>query len=148
MSTNLLYHGGQCCGIKHLYGFQQSSKDKMPKMEKWVRKYKPDCRCINDAYGINGPFFQIEAPAETALKRFKRLVDHWKLKINNGILEVVLADNAKYTNIGLQQTENWGEHVLAAGFKLVSSCKNSNSSNRINVYHLCKDAPIQDRIVY
>lgn len=148
MSTNLLYHGGHCCGIKHMYNFTQKPSDKMSKLEKWVRKVKANGEYIYDSNGINGPFFQLEAPAETALKRFKRLVEHWNLKINNGILEVVLADNATYTNSGLQQTEHWGEHVLAAGFKLVSSCKNSNSSNRINVYHLCKDVPIKERIVW
>lgn len=147
MPTNLLYHGGHCCGIKHLFGFQQNPTDQMFKMEKWVRKLKPDGSALYDSNGINGPFFQLEAPAETALERFNRFVDHWKLKIDNGILEVVLADNAQYTNIGLQQTEKWGEHVLAAGFKRVSSCKNSNSTNRINVYHLCKDAKKVERTV-
>lgn len=146
MSTNLLYHGGHCCGIKHLYGFTQKPSDKMPKMEKWKRKFSPGGNTIYDSSGINGPYFQIEAPAETALKRFQRLVKHWNKNINNGILEVVLADNDTYENIGLQQTEHWGEHVLAAGFKLVSSCKNSNSSNRINVYHLCKDRVSPPRV--
>ena len=118
----------------------------MPKMEKWVREFKAD-GSPNYAYNyINGPYFQQEAPAETALKRFQRLVNHWDKNINNGILEVVLADNDTYINIGLQQTEHWSEHVLAAGFKLVSSCKNSNSSNRINVYHLCKDIVKKTRI--
>ena len=146
MSTNLLYHGGHCCGIKHIYGFTQKPSDKMPKMKKWVRKFKANGDYVYDSTGINGPYFQQEAPAETALKRFQRFVDHWNKYINNGILEVVLADNDTYDNIGLQQTEHWGKHVLAAGFKLVSSCKNSNSSNRINVYHLCKDIVKKTRV--
>ena len=141
MPIGVVYHGGHCCGIKHLHGFQQKPTDKLPILKRYVYKYHPDGTIAGENH-----YFQSGAPAQTALERFDLFVKDWKNRITNGILEVALADNATYNNIGYQQSMHWREIVEKAGFKEVTNCYNSNSGNRVTVFHLTKDKKAKERI--
>ena len=144
MPKHVVYHGGHCCGIRHIYGFEYMPESAVAALSKYVVKFDSQGNVIGSMQ-----FFADEAPAETALERFKRLVDNWKKRTPKGILEAVLADNSRYTDIGMQQSSHWRKHLEKANFKEISCCLNSNSSNRITVFHLCKDEKtIKERTSY
>lgn len=120
----LILHGGKCCGIKTIYemGFQPSE------IVPALRKKKP---LPHEGHGfINGGgkrFFHEAAPKETKGERLDRYIKFVKDNRPKNIIEIVLAGYQKAT---------WEGFLTERGFKIVNEHKNSNSGNRIYVFHL------------
>lgn len=119
-------HGGYCCGIKTMYGFNDPYSG--------MSSYTPsDPNTLPDYRNC----YAIVAPAETTLERFNRLVVYWRKVQTSGMLEVVLA-TIPINNNGVYslQTTTWEPILMEAGFKKGVSWKNSNSSNICTQYTL------------
>lgn len=121
------FHGGMCCGIKHIRGFNEPSDMVQPQPKTGLKN--------EDSFGypVNTEmdFFTDEAPKETALDRLDRILAFIKKRRPSGIVEVVLA-KGKYMN----QPASWEKILFDRGFSEINRCKNSNSSNTVIVYHL------------
>jgi len=125
-------HGGNSCGIKHIYGLSY-----YPDMT--IAARKPRKRTSFGQKPSNGSndmmqgnpygkedFFCDKAPRETYRKRFDRFVKFIKNHRSHGIIEVTL------NSIG----KAWVPILAEYGFKAVSSGKNSNTGSTITIYHL------------
>lgn len=123
----LLFHGGMCCGIKHLKGFDKPENKVGAQEKKRLRNEDQFGYAVNSELD----FFTDEAPVETQLQRLDRILAFVKKQRPRGIVEVVLA-KGHY----IDQPGHWNDILINRGFKVVNSCKNSNSGNKIFVYHL------------
>jgi len=131
-------HRGGCCGIRHIYlGPGQT----------------PSSTCLEKAAGFsaqlgeatNGECYTGKAfPQETHLERFDRYLELDAKDRPKGIVEVVLIDYRVYgapsnkIRKKYNQLPQWEDVLLERGFKRVSECINSNSTNGMYVYHLCR----------
>lgn len=150
MSLNLYFHGGKCCGIKVIKGFPHYP-------EKCNCDDPDDCWCDtenhtqealkaeshrnNDSYGHDVssdiPFFTDNAPEEGVEGRFVRLVEFCKRRRPQGAIEIALATQPDGE---FDQNEMWGPMLEKHGFKVtVPPFLNSNSYNRVTIYHLVYD---------
>lgn len=141
------FHGGLCCGIKHIHELGSNPSGKLGALKARVYEgpeWTHDRQKNTDQWGINvnsaTNCFDQEAPAETYLERLDRylkFLDDWR---PNGIIEIVLCD---YSNSSDPETygqiDSWEGLLFKRGFELVSNCYNSNSGNRIFVYHRTTD---------
>jgi hypothetical protein len=137
--VRISFHGGLCCGIKHIHEVGCNPNGKIG--PKPARKFEGpdfthDKQMNPDQWGINvssaDNAFYGEAPKETYLERLDRylkFLDGWR---PSGIVEIVLSDG---DDDCYNQVKAWEELLLERGFKAVNSCKNSNSGNTIWVYH-------------
>lgn len=134
------FHGGLCCGIKHIHGLGEYPNATLS--EKDAREYEgpdfshdkqenPDQWGLNVNSEVNAHY--PEAPKEKVIERFDRYLKFLQGWRPGGIVEVVLSNGG---NGGEEQIEPWEPLLFERGFKLVNSCKNSNTSNTIFVYHL------------
>lgn len=138
---DMYHHGGSCCGISTIYIGGMSIK---PGSKLGVRVA---ASLIVGIYPISHRglvFPERELPAETALERMKRLITMREKSRPKGIIEVVLCDFRTSTHpvtkvSTYNQLPMWENHLLELDFKRVSECMNSNSGNRIYVYHRCKE---------
>jgi len=120
----LFFHGGKCCGIKHIEGFNATPDSLVCAEEEGHFR-------DNDSMGwdvtTEYPFFTAGAPEETGRERLDRYLNYLLEHRPGGIVEVVLVH---------YQKEMWHDLLTEKGFKIVSQTLNSNSSNVIYVYHL------------
>lgn len=118
----LILHGGKCCGFKHIYDLGEGPSEIEPKKRK-TKKLKNE----GSAY-ISSPrsFFWPSAPEETKGERLDRLLTFLDDYRPRGICEIILSD---------WQLVAWRNFIRERGFVEVNSCKNSNSGNRIYIYH-------------
>lgn len=107
-------HGGQCCGIQHLYHFPSIFGVELEDRVKWIRAA---CMQAVDNYDIDDCDFE-DCVAERGMFLPDR--DNWQCAV-----EVVLNNH---------QFEEWEPALLAAGFKQVYEFLNSNSGNTCRVY--------------
>lgn len=135
----LRYHGGKCCGIKTITNFSM-----LP--DATVRAKKAEEFLGLDLIGSGGlgkTCFYAEAPEETYLERFDRILEYVKKWRPQGMVEVVLASNIISAGNDYRsqkkQLDVWGPIFLDRGFKEVAVFKNSNTGNIIHVYHLIYD---------
>lgn len=127
----LLFHGGLCCGIKHIRNFSTYTDDMLPAVAAGtVRNHDQYGHAVNSELD----FFTEEAPIESAIDRLDRLLAFCDKKRPSGIIEVTLAKG-----LYIDQLKVWEGELLKRGFKLVNSCYNSNSNNRVFVYHRNKE---------
>lgn len=136
----LVFHGGKCCGIKTIYGFDAQSHNILnsPRNKK--------AKKTNDTFGYHVSskieFFTDAAPKEeTYLERLNRLITFCKYNRPAGMIEVALSsqvchDYTEYSHQSPTQIEHWGPILEEMGFKKVSTFKNSNTRRTISVYHL------------
>lgn len=117
------YHGGACCGIKHIWGLPPSPSSTVGRKG----KQKAGPNEATQYYRGNASFFPITAPLEKASDRLNRIIDYIKSRRPGGIIEIVLSSH---------QLLNWREHLKSIGFVEVNKVRNSNSGNTIHVYHL------------
>jgi len=112
----LATHGGYCCGIMHVYGMDSS----------------PDKRNTD----MNGTR---HLTGGQALARTIELI----LPVHNAgrVIEVTTAeslypyDEEEEEEEEERQTSNWSQELINQGFVAVSSFLNSNSGNRVTVWH-------------
>ena len=124
----LVFHGGKCCGIKTIYGFDSPSDI--------VSAVKKKSVTNKDAYGehvgSNMDFFTDAAPKETQKERLDRLIAFCMKRRPQGIIEVTLA---QHRNHYFDQVKPWGPLLRKRGFRCVTKALNSNSGNTVHVFH-------------
>lgn len=128
---DLVFHGGKCCGIKTIFGFQMPPGYAIEALKK---KGIDNSDTFGNHVGSNKRFFHEAAPEETYLQRLDRYLEYCDRRRPQGIIEVVLAQKTA-THGWMDQPAMWEKHLLERGFQIVNSCLNSNSHNRIFVYH-------------
>lgn len=133
-------HGGQCCGMKQIFGFRPGGGTQhkepayvsYPNVTKVPKKYVDNGNVytvvVNDALRFS-EFIEPEL-TEARLDRFLNASEQ-----SNGIIEIILAEGR---HPWTDQSE-WVSVIEERGFVEVSQCYNSNSANIIHVYHLVKD---------
>lgn len=148
MYVQMLYHGGNCCGMTHLY--LSSINDPNTQLGAGGKKFDAnDLRNTAPAasvlvqvteaqklasglpytctYGYKTPAASLDRPPETIGERVTALVEQMKAVRSHGIIESVLTN---------KQLPLWGPFLETLGFKAVGEALNSNSMNRITVYLL------------
>lgn len=131
MKINL--HGGFCCGIKHISDLshpQYTSEGRTPQtgQQTSINRHAGN-PAVNDMhrelYGED--FFNDEAPMEKHPERLKRMVEFIKRERKHHLIEVVIQK--------VNQAA-WVPHLEENGFKMVTEFTNSNTSYKLQVWHL------------
>lgn len=128
----LVMHGGKCCGIKTIYGFDDSPDEWTGSVAK---KNTTDKDTFGEHVGSNVDFFTDEAPEETFKARLDRLIAFCIKRRPHGIIEATLSDYASYGSSWMDQRTLWQPLLRKRGFKLVTKALNSNTQNNVYVYH-------------
>lgn len=140
----IVHHGGKCCGMKTLFGFHLDPSAELKATTKVIpadykRSYEKKLDITpgtlnRDKYGkaagSEWPFRSTEKdiwPEETAGERFDRIIKHTCKHRPDHMIECVLT---------IYQKEYWHDILLANGFNLVTTWKNSNTQNTLYAYHL------------
>lgn len=138
MPMRLAAHGGYCCGIKTIHGLGYSPDDLIS--EKEAHKTASGLHDADQSgYTPHGDInlFTAGAPEETEGSRFKRVLAHLKDIRPAGVCEVVTVDRGDTdNNTFIATTDKWGDFLAGLGFNKVTSAKNSNSGNTIDIWHL------------
>lgn len=127
LSPNVFYNGPGCCGVKEVAGFYTlPTADVAPLGSKTSGSYPGQ----EDIYGHRSlnPMFVKSAPKETALERFKRVMDDCIERRPSGIVIAYLPE--------YHYKHYWEKHLLEYGFTKTLTFKNSNSSSTIHQYTL------------
>lgn len=139
LNLRMTNHGGHCCGMKQIFGFNTNGRDdtnergyisyknvtEVPKKYANVNNYTAvDDDTLRDTKYI---------PPETTAERLDRFLGF--MKERQGIIEIILAESP----YSWMDQSVWVPIVESRGFIEVSQCYNSNSSNVIHVYHLVND---------
>lgn len=129
------FHGGMCCGIKHIFELGKCPTIIREPLEK-IGNGKP---CIYDVTydwcRQDERFFREEAPAETGDKRLDRYLEYLQEHRPGGIVEITLVTPGK----GWWSQEAWVPVLVERGFVEVTpegGVYNSNSGNKVRVFHL------------
>lgn len=129
----LVFHGGKCCGIKTIYDMGSNpQKNVLPV----YKKNRLDDDINGSHVSSDTDFFTDEAPRETHLQRLDRLIAFCDKYRPNGIIEITLAESQHYF---VDQFNPWKHLLYRRRFKRVTSCYNSNSGNRVHVFHRTTD---------
>ena len=137
----LVNHGGKCCGIKTIWCLGYSPGSTAAPIDPWVGD--PECGdteefegyefLINDndvcGYDVDPyqRFFTAGAPKESNGERVERYIRFVKKFRPKHLIEVAMVD---------EDQPGWKGWFEERGFKLVSEFRNSNSGNKVKVYHL------------
>ena len=120
---SLVYHGGRCCGVKHIYHLGHDKKGIEPKLKKLPTTRGMDLCETSNA----GRFFWPKAPRETALNRLIRYVEFTKEQRPQGCIEIILDEEQEY---------EWEDVLIKdLGFKMVTEFVNSSTYETLRVYH-------------
>ncbi|QDP50580.1 MAG: hypothetical protein Tp1125DCM00d2C21254131_21 [Prokaryotic dsDNA virus sp.] len=144
MTIRLVADGGNCCGLKHLYGFS----------------YDPDFRVsahesgqVGGNHGYrNMDAVKVSFPAQTMKERFHAQLEALRKNYPYGIVQVTLADGpakaradgkvSKLPGAPVQHKNpqtKWFPILEAEGFERVNRWYNSNSGNYVVCYQLRMD---------
>lgn len=141
-------HGGSCCGMTHISGIGNAWSTIAPTA--LLAERVPDTAAKWFARVDRTPALSLrynEAyPQQTAEDRVAEMIGRitdgipWGFDPEimtgqrpKGIIEIVLVDNQ--LDAGKDHGYSWREALAKLGFKEVNSGKNSNSGNRIHVFH-------------
>jgi len=117
-------HGGECCGIKHIFGFPYFPKDKVAALP--MRKVHQGAG--GEMRNPGKDFYPGPRPVEPAQTRLKALIDYILSDKTGHLVEIVLYKGT---------AANWHEVLTKKGFRKVSVFHNSNTSGtELHVYHL------------
>lgn len=125
----LLCHGGKCCGVKHIYGFDWHPMIGEMPAETFEREEHEYCGGGGAGWQHLMPgknFFKGKAPKEKPLDRLDRLLEYCKEEQPKGLIEITLVKSQK---------EMWHKYLEERDFEIVNEFKNSNSGATIWVYH-------------
>lgn len=136
----LLSHGGDCCGIKQIYGFGKDPIDLV-----YAIKAAKTAKESTDAATARRMMSNVNLPQESATDRLKRYVDYAVKAWPGHLLEVaIVVKNAPHLVYSSQKA--WVPILEDMGFKKVNEFKNSNTANTVGVFHLIiKDGKIKDQ---
>lgn len=120
----LLFHGGNCCGVKTIKGFLYGPEAKCTALAKKAANNK-------DKHGHHvssmETFFTDEAPAETLGDRLDRYLAFLRTNRPRGLVEAYLINS---------QVMLWDDFLKSRGFTADLVFNNSNSGNNITRYSL------------
>jgi hypothetical protein len=128
----LSFHGGMCCGIKHIYNLG-TKPEEMCEAEPATGKKFNDVSydyCRQDV-----SVYPDERPAETKLERMDRYLTWLSEYRPSGIVEVAIVQDGS----SWMDQSKWIPLLKERGFREVTPKQgvyNSNSGNRVHVYHL------------
>lgn len=123
----LTFHGGLCCGIKTIYRLGVD-----PNLE-----LNKDCFDGGNADQLgavtsqNDSFFNGEVPKETCKERLDRFIKYCDKHRPYGVIEIALAESC----YSWMDQSKWFPLLRRRGFRCVTNCYNSNSGNRIHIFH-------------
>lgn len=127
-------HGGHCCGISTLWGFDEYPNTKIEEHKAVeVGPFPYDyvkCRDIGKIYNL---------PEQTHEERAARLIEVTIGERPKGLIEAVLTsgkynyDEDSYKPV--RQIDVWGPVLEKMGFVPVTTFRNSNSGCDVTVYH-------------
>lgn len=120
------FHGGSCCGIRHIAGFPTSPDSFVSPRSRSEPANSSRC-------------YKRPLPKQTGKERFDVLMEHIRAGQRVGIVEVVLAD----MTLSKQYT-GWDEYIRKQGFVEIASSINSNTGNVVHVYHYYLDTPFDE----
>ncbi len=124
----LAYHGGKCCGIKTIFGFQTDPKSEEEELQKIsMTNWDAEGGDVNS----KARFFHEEAPKETGIERLDRYIEYMEKRRPFNIIEVALAES-RYNY--LDQTA-WFPILEERGFVKAIEHLNSNSGNVVHVFY-------------
>jgi len=126
----LAFHIGKCCGIKTIWGMGLNPLGAEYALSELPGRVQHDR--TGAAVDSHLRFFHEKAPQESKLNRLDRYLKFVKRERPQHIVEIVLAESV---HTFVDQSE-WVPELETRGFKLVNSCKNSNSGSTVHVYHL------------
>lgn len=138
---HLAYHGGKCCGIKTIYGFGSNPQHGVGPIEDYIRIRKCNRDSNGDHVGSDGRFFHATAPAETGVERLDRYLRYCDQRRPGGVIEIVLADYEWLPPFNAQ----WWPLLEERGFTKTAEFKNSNSGNKVTIYHRVRSADNGDQ---
>lgn len=119
----LVCHGGQCCGVKHIYKFCNPDQI-LPAVKARSGGVLGPC---SQQHAVGKNFYKGAAPAESAEDRLDRVLKWCQTYQPGGLIEVCLTEC---------QTSLWHKILLKHGFTLGPNFRNSNTGSRIQVYYL------------
>lgn len=137
------YHGGLCCGMKVIRNlgcnpdYSVAALLSMYENEEELEDLLADTPdvCGRDVESSDSFFFDA-APSEKAYERLDRYLSYLREHRPYGIVEITLADDPDAPGYPYSQTPKWRPVLEARGFREVNNCLNSNSGNRVYVFHL------------
>jgi hypothetical protein len=133
----ITFHGGRCCGIKHIHNLGASPAFFQPELKAQEREgnkpYDPtkEGDDWDASYKLN--WFDEAAPQETSTDRLKRYLDFIKKYSPGCVVEIVLVSSGPY----YKQVDHWGPVLKSFGFREVGGqFENSNTGAFLQIYHL------------
>jgi hypothetical protein len=147
-SPVIAFHGGECCGVKTIHRLGDDPDDTADELTYDPNQEEGLDRC-GEHVSSSMNMYYIQAPEETYLERVDRYIKWLDAVRPAGIIEIILADDPEcckdhdLSDCGDHQVRHWEALLLERGFVCVSNCANSNSGNRIYVYHRCKDTVLK-----
>lgn len=135
----LSYHGGHCCGVKHIWNFPTKPESNVASLEECPLASKDHyMRFANKAY-----------PQEKAIERLDRYIEHMRIHQPKGLIEIFLI---KHSHPIYDQLTGWKDVLLERGFVASEPFQNSNTNNWITMFTLvvgqarvpvAKEAPLR-----
>ncbi len=128
----LSFHGGMCCGIKHIYEMGQKPTEMCYAQEASGKAFHD---VSYDFCSQDKSVYPDACPAETKLARLERYLGWLTLNRPSGIVEVTLICSGE----GYYDQSLWVPVLIEKGFVRVTpddGVYNSNSGNRVHVFHL------------
>jgi hypothetical protein len=134
----ITFHGGECCGIKHISGLGNDPERLVDEIDN--PKPDNDHAAYPDTSGrevsSDQNFFYGKAPKESCLNRLDRYIKYIDKVRPYGVIEIVLCDyRCAPWMAHYNQIPAWEPVLLKRDFVLVTPCFNSNSDNKIFIYH-------------
>lgn len=139
----LTYHGGKCCGVKHIMGLSNKPSEMAWEKNEATPAERAKINISSDAFGnhvssADNRFFD-GAPAETYGNRLRRIIRYVARYRPSGIIEVVIAyrkDKDGNNDMGWRSQAPWIPELEKIGFRHVTEALNSNSGQYCNIWHL------------
>jgi len=137
-SMSLRYHGGSCCGSKHIAPFEgYGPKDILAALSVGAAssQYPSNGGTYHLFPGQYSRTYDLPLPEEPAARRLYRILDL--------CVKVSLAQRIEVTLVDFQ-LKDWREVLEECGFKLTSEHRNGNTYRTIYTFHLVYDTKATD----
>lgn len=138
----LSYHGGGCCGVKHIWNFPTKPEIEVNALGECIIADKNNyMRFANKAY-----------PREKAIERLDRYIKLMEKTQPKGLIEIFLI---KHSHPVYDQLTGWKDVLLERGFVAGEPFQNSNTKNWITMFTLAvgqarvpvaKEAPLRQAV--
>jgi hypothetical protein len=140
----ITFHGGNCCAVKHIKDMGSDPSEVLDALDNPKPKFGSEPDRMGSSVSSDKNFFYGTAPKEKAWQRLDRYLEYLDKVRPNGVIEIILCDYSAYLQYDCgpspyDQTKKWPRLLKKRGFVLVTDCFNSNSKNRVFIFHRKKD---------